>query len=64
MDFCKMKPFKEIQLDIAYDESFAILRRLFELSVKRLVIHKNRVPEELAKIDEFENGLDNIFFQK
>ena len=55
-----MKPFKQIQLDVKYDESYASLRRLFELSVKRLVNSRLKVPSELAKIARFEEELDNL----
>ena len=55
-----MKSFKQIQRDIKYDESYAGLRRLFELSVKRLVNSRIRVPQELAKISRFEEELDAL----
>lgn len=55
-----MKPFKQIQIDVKYDESYARLRRLFELSVKRLVNSRLKVPQELAKINRFEEELDNL----
>jgi hypothetical protein len=55
-----MKTFEQIQLDIQYDESFAKLRRLFELSVKRIVNSRLRVSDELAKIDDFEQRLDSL----
>ena len=55
-----MKPFEEIQTNVKYDESFAGLRRLFELSVKRLVNSRVRMPDELAKIADFEKVLDSL----
>ena len=55
-----MKTFEKVQRDIKNDEAFAGLRRLFELSVKRLVNRRVRVPEELAKIADFEKGLDSL----
>ena len=55
-----MKPFKEIQRNIKSDESVAQLRRFFELSIKRLVSRRIRVPEELAKIARFEEALDTL----
>lgn len=55
-----MKTFEQIQRDIKYDESYAGIRRLFELSVKRLVNSRLRVPQELARISRFEDKLDNL----
>ena len=55
-----MKTFEQIQRDIQYDESFASLRRFFELSVKRLVNGRMRVSDELAKIADFEQRLDSL----
>ena len=55
-----MKPFEDIQKDIKNDEAFAGLRRLFELSVKRLVNRRARVPDELSKITDFEKALDSL----
>jgi hypothetical protein len=55
-----MKPFEQIQTDIKNDEAFAGLRRLFELSVKRLVNRRVRVPDELSKIADFEKALDSL----
>lgn len=55
-----MKSFEEIQRDIKYDESIAGLRRLYQVSVIRLINRRLNTPNEMAKLLEFEKGLDNL----